>query len=374
MLAFAEKIAAAMGAPRTISLAVKNISDLDAARVSWVDSDLRAELSRAGFQVSAAGAEEIEVNVTLSKNVDGYVWVAEIRSQAGEQVVIEAVNQPRAAQESARTAPVLRKSVVVQRTESLLDFAETAGPEGARSLLLLEPDRVVILQGQGDHRMEHAAAPISHSHPWPRDVRGELIAGESGEFRALLPGVLCTGKSSPALTLSCREGPEARWPLDENGGALWFAADRNYFSSSTLRDGAVSSVAPAWYSMAADPANGDARWIGAGADGNARLFEKGQTGSLVLGRWGDDVVSLPAACGANWEVLTTGSGDWTQADQLQIHEITGQSAPLSGQPLEFPGPILALWPGKNGEPARAISRDLQTGMYEAATVSVTCGN
>src|SRR5215831_16760326 len=107
--AFAEKIAAAMGAPRTISLAVKNISDLDAARVSRVDSDLRAELSRAGFQVSAAGAEEIEVNVTLSKNVDGYVWVAEIRSQAGEQVVIEAVKQPQAAQESARTAPVLRK-------------------------------------------------------------------------------------------------------------------------------------------------------------------------------------------------------------------------------------------------------------------------
>ncbi|MGC1969313.1 MAG: hypothetical protein WA673_22825, partial [Candidatus Acidiferrales bacterium] len=59
---------------------------------------------------------------------------------------------------------------------------------------------------------------------------------------------------------------------------------------------------------------------------------------------------------------------------IQIYEIEGQEATAVGQPHEFPGPILALWPADDGKSARVVSRNLQTGMYEASIVSVSCGN
>ena len=70
----------------------------------------------------------------------------------------------------------------------------------------------------------------------------------------------------------------------------------------------------------------------------------------------------------------TGTGDWTQPDHIQIYEIKGHQAVVIGQPLEFSGPILALWPGDDGKSARVVSRNLRTGMYEASIVSVACSN
>jgi hypothetical protein len=86
------------------------------------------------------------------------------------------------------------------------------------------------------------------------------------------------------------------------------------------------------------------------------------------------VVSIAGACGAGWEVLATGAGDWMQKDQIQLYEIRDRKAVALGQPLELPGPTLAAWPSDDGKSARLISRNLETGLYEASIVSVGCGN
>jgi hypothetical protein len=35
---------------------------------------------------------------------------------------------------------------------------------------------------------------------------------------------------------------------------------------------------------------------------------------------------------------------------------------------------VALWPSDDGKSVRAVSRNLQTGMYEASLINLYCGN
>jgi hypothetical protein len=85
-------------------------------------------------------------------------------------------------------------------------------------------------------------------------------------------------------------------------------------------------------------------------------------------------VSIASGCGSAWQVLVTGSGDWTEKDQIQLYEIRDRGAVAIGEPVELTGPILALWAGEDGKSARVISRNLESGLYEASMVSVSCSN
>ena len=92
-------------------------------------------------------------------------------------------------------------------------------------------------------------------------------------------------------------------------------------------------------------------------------------------------------------MLATGTGDSAQPDHIEIYDIRNypesQNAtkPLSpqerlpapqgiavGQPLDFAGPILALWSAEDQKSARAVSLNLQTGMYEGSILTVSCGH
>jgi hypothetical protein len=86
------------------------------------------------------------------------------------------------------------------------------------------------------------------------------------------------------------------------------------------------------------------------------------------------MVSIASGCGSAWQVLVTGSGDWTEKDQIQLYEVRDRGAAAIGEPFELTGPILALWAGEDGRSARVISRNLESGMYEASMVSVSCSN
>ena len=73
-------------------------------------------------------------------------------------------------------------------------------------------------------------------------------------------------------------------------------------------------------------------------------------------------------------MLVTGAGDWTGPDRIQLYQIADKQANAVGEPLQFPGPILSLWPSADFQSARVVVHDLQTGMYEASIVSIGCGN
>ncbi len=372
--AFAEKIFAAAGPPHSVFVSVKNISSIGPAAASSIEQELRSELTHRGFLVAPAVSAESELDVTLSENIDGYLWIAETRSRTGDQVIFTPVRRPRSLEASTRPAPILRNKLLLRQLEALLDFAQLNPPDAVPSLLLLEPDRLTFLQQDGDGWTMRGSAAIPHSRPWPRDLRGHLTVSISGEFKAFLPGILCAGNLSPELKLECREDSAATWPIGEKNFAS-FARDRNYFSGFLLAADAQTTEVPISYSITSQSVEGSLRWILTGTDGNARLAGKDETAAPALGHWGDDIASVTPACGgAGWNVLATGTGDWTQRDHLQTYEIVGSNATPVGQPLEFSGPVVALWPSDDGRSVRTVSRNLETGMYEGSIVSLSCGN
>jgi hypothetical protein len=91
-------------------------------------------------------------------------------------------------------------------------------------------------------------------------------------------------------------------------------------------------------------------------------------GNIVEGH-----TALASTCSGSPLTLSTGPGDWTEPDFIQAYGDKTQREPIA-QPIQFPGPILALWPSEDGKTARVVSRNLQTGAYEASIMSVSCGD
>ena len=87
---------------------------------------------------------------------------------------------------------------------------------------------------------------------------------------------------------------------------------------------------------------------------------------------GGDAATVGLACDARPVVLATGKGDWTQADFVQTYEMdtSGRAAAvLTGSPVAFAGPVIALWSTGTSGVARAVVRDLKSGNYEAWVVT-----
>ena len=95
--------------------------------------------------------------------------------------------------------------------------------------------------------------------------------------------------------------------------------------------------------------------------------------AMMQGSIVESDAALASTCSGSPLMLSTGSGDWTVRDFIQAYEDKNQREPIA-QPIQFPGPILALWPAEDGKTARVVSRNLQTGAYEASIVSVSCGD
>ena len=72
-------------------------------------------------------------------------------------------------------------------------------------------------------------------------------------------------------------------------------------------------------------------------------------------------------------MLATRPGDWTVNDALAAYEIVEDKTVATGEPIDFPGPVMSLWPQPGGAAAAAVVLDRNAGFYEAYTVTLTCG-
>jgi len=221
----------------------------------------------------------------------------------------------------------------------------------------------------------HETRPVPQLFP-SRDVRGRLTLTDATHVTALVGGMRCEGSWNPDFALDCRENGNQQWPM---GSFTWqLDPSRNYFSGRVSFSNSLETKFPPFYSAAAPPGSltgqNASRWVVAGLDGDAQLLGRAAEPALSFAGWGSEFVSVASACNAAWQVLATGPQDWTQADWIQLYEIDSRRAVAVGQPLSVPGPVLALWSFDDGRSARMISRNLQTGMYEASMVSISCGN
>jgi hypothetical protein len=333
-------------------------------------------------RVVRSGPSQAQVVVTLSENLQGLLWVAEIhRGGPAPQEIPPDVVMIQVARPATETLPApgatlaLRKTLVYEQSEPILDLAVTEPPGAAGPrLLVLDPERVATYRKQGDEWVIAQSLPIPRSRPWPRDPRGRLAVRQDGRFDAFTPGTECQGEMLPSLTLECRASDDA-WPISLAGPAemsAHFVTDRNYFDGKLTLAGKELRV-PMFFTAAAIPSAGRPLIVLAGLDGRTRIFGGKPEPIGALDGWGSDLAAIQSGCGSGWQILSTRSGDLTQPDSVRAFSLRDGTAAEASAPVEFPGPITALWPDESGRTARAVARDPRTGEYEAFTLSISCG-
>jgi hypothetical protein len=311
--ALAAKIAAAVKPSRAISLDIKNISSLGAADVEAIRKTLEAELQTQGLRIGSADAH---VEVTLSENGDGYVWVAETRRNAKQEnsprVAIVSVGKAKMNSANEKSALlVLSNRRIWDQPSEFLDFLviETPVNMASSTLMVLEPDRLVYYRSSTPEWRLWETISFPQIGHRSRMVQGGIDAGVQKVWG---PGGECSGELADPARVNC---------------------------SANIAVQAEPRVAA-----------------------NIPEREPHQT-QLLSERCGDKSVAL-----------ASGNGDWTQPDALQAYllsDLVRSNAVPSGSPIEFDGPIMSAH-GDEKESLRAIVHNLKTGNYEGYIVTATC--
>jgi hypothetical protein len=356
---------------------------------------LLTQLAARGVRLVSAEQAAANVRVSLSGSLQSYVLVAEIQLGTNEKANppsdktannadlaerrIVMVSLPRPATravESEAAAMVLHKTLLWAQAEQILDVAVL---EGNPAHMLVLDSRSVTFYRQQDGRWQvEQSLAITHSRPWPRDLRGRLEVRKDHVFDAYLPGVLCRSTATSPLAMNCFDGDDA-WPIGTNTFNLNanFVSARNYFSGGLLPGGPgpgtgkQMTTAP-FYSAAAVPRGESMWWLLASVDGRVHLLD-GVT-EQVMGKMerGSDIASVRSGCGSGWQVLATGTGEGSR-DTVQAFEISDRAPAAASAALEVDGSITALWTDSGEAGAVAVAHHSETGGYEAFRLSVTCG-
>jgi hypothetical protein len=363
----ARKIAALTG-PGAIALEVNNRSSLRPAEIDQARAALVAELGALGVQVVESG-QAAAVRVTFSENARSYLWIAQVRQGADEQLVMLSVAGAPAAPGLGSASPVsLHRTLLWSQGAPILDATLLAGGN-PQHLLVLDPEQVTLFSRQGGQWRQETVFPIPHAHPWPRDLRGRIVFNREHLFDVYLPGMVCGAVLSSPLAMACREADDP-WPLAAGSADVrgFFSPARNFFTGVVAPAIGRQNTFPPFYSAAALPRQQYVLWVLAAVDGSVHLVD-GVNDLTPRLPWGSDIATVKSACASGWQIVATsrsGSGDSLRAYQILDRE----PAPL-GAPTQFNGPLTALWSKDDGS-AVAVEHNPDTDRYEAYSLDVVC--
>jgi hypothetical protein len=369
----ARRTAQQTGSPSNISFNVKNSSSLSASDVAEIRHAVESQLSSAGMRIVRPDQSVADLELTLSQNVQGWLWVAELRHGTNsEAILIPILTHQAPPLPGVSSAMTLHKTFLWAQPDAtpVLDVAILGGGSNPNTLLVLDASMVALYRMQSSHWELEQAQPIARSRPWPRDLRGRLMIGHDRKFEAYLPGMKCAGSADSGLTMECRNADDP-WPLGANDdGPRAFFGARNFFTGAFA--GGISTGAagpyPFFSAAGAHPDFKEALFL-AQTNGVLHLNGSSTEGFAV---WGSDLAGIKSSCGRNWQVLSAGAGDYTQPDSIQAGEVEGSVISAVSAPVDFPGPVTALWPASDSNTAIAVSKNLSTGRYEAFSLSITC--
>lgn len=372
----AAKIVAAAG-QKNMAVEVLNRSSLSSVASDDIRRNLLTQLAVLGAHFVPLEQATVTVRVSLSEDLQSYVWVAEIRQGANAASIVM-ISLPRSAPlpvEPEGAAIVLRRIPLWSQSERILDVAVT-GSNPAR-LLVLDGNAVTSYRLQDNRWQLEQALPIAHSQPWPRDLRGRLVLVNSKDlaFEAYLPGVHCRSLANAPPAMTCYDSDDP-WPVGSDLAVLnaSFTSTRNFFGGALSPAVGKQTAAPAFYSAAAVPRAQGTSWLLAAVDGQVHLLD-GITDQVVekLG-WGSDIASVHSGCGPGWQVLVTGRSDGrNDNDTVRAFEMAGREPAAASSPLEVSGAITALWTESGGASVVAVTHNSETGRYEAFRLILACG-
>jgi len=362
----ARQAAAFAGTGQPVSVEYRNVSSLGPAELGQARSAFEAALKEAGLRVSDV-APVAELRLTLSENRAQYLLVGEARKGDERQVWVAAWK--RAAPATALPGVALDRKLVWEQEEQILDVAFPAA-----GMLVLSPSKVTLFTRQNGAWEPRQAVPLAPGKPWPRDLRGRLrVTGAS--FQAFLPGMACQGAAEPALSMECRPGDEP-WVLESGSRAPLlanFAAGRNYFDGRVATGTGLRKTMAPFYSAASAGEPDRLLWLLAMLDGRTQIFDAWLDPVGAVASWGSDIAGTAASCGGGSQVLATRPGDAGEPDAIQAFAIANRAALPLTAPVEFAGPVTALWP-LSATSALAVMQDPLTGRYAAYVITVVCGS
>ncbi len=369
----AAKIAAVTG-PGAVTVNFSNRSSISRTDADEIRRGLLTQLAALGARFVNAEQAAATVQVSLSEDLQNYVWVAEIHQGSNESSVVM-VSLPRPETQSIgheAATLALRKTLLWSQEDRILDVAVLDG--NPSHMLVLASNAVAVYTLHDGRWQPDQSIAITHLRPWPRDLRGRLALRKDHLFDAFLPGVFCRSTTSAPLAINCYESDDP-WPLgtDQLSLSAFFTPARNYFTGALAPGVGKQTTAPAFYSAAPLPREKYTVWLFATVDGQVHLLD-GITDQTAgkLG-WGSDIAGVRSGCGFGWQILATRSGV-SPDDTVRAFEFLDREPIGVSQPLEFNGSISALWTESGGSSAIAVSRNSETGRYEAFRLIITCGH
>lgn len=337
-----------------------------------------AELASAGMTFPQASMQQATatVHITLSSSFQGFLWVTDVTQAAAHKLFFSSV-VPLAASTAPPAAPqlTLQKTFLLSSPDPILDVqflpTQTGSPE---SLLVLQPkliERFIQINATWELQSQWS---IQADTLRPRDLRGRLQQGQNG-LEAVLPGIACEiALLAPMVSASCKPSEE---PWEVSAGLSMYStllaqlsAQTNLFTSSAFPGLQFESLTMFEPGTVTSPSGGFVPLIATLPDGRALLFEGSATPVASFTGWGSDIAALWSRTRQRWPILVTRDSDWTQPDAIQAFDIVEHQAVPVSAPVDFDGPITALWSEGENE-ALAVSRNLKTGLYEAYLLRAT---
>jgi hypothetical protein len=364
-----EKIAAITG-PGVIALDVVNRSSISSADAEQIRRELTSLLAATGIRVWQPDQAAATVKLTLSENLQNYVWVAQIQQATNEaSIVMVSAGRPSTVS-SAQTAPplALHATPLVSQSEPILDLAIIEG--SPRRILVLGATGVTIHEFRDGHWAPGQSFIIKTPVALPRDLRGRIFLRKDHLFDAYLPGLICR---SSGLNMNCQQSDDP-WPLENEdlGVSGFFSPARNFFTGALVPGIGKQKSAPTFYSAAAVPRQNYTLWAFTGLDGQLHLLDGINDQVATKIHWGSDIAGVRTACRQTAQVIATAPGEDSQ-DSLQAFEFPDREPQAVSQKLALQGAVTALWTAQTGDTATAVIRNSDTGKYDAVQINLTCG-
>jgi len=381
--ALADQIAAILG-PGQAHLTLRNLSKLPADDIPAIRRLLEDDLKARGVQ--ASGAESANtVRITLSENLRGRLWVAEVMEGSETRVAMVRVDAAGMEQQVPASGLVLRTQTLLTTTGPVLAALETAD-----ALVAVEPEEIVLFTRAADGWKEQARAAIGQRKGLTQDPRSAIVLTHDGQgFEASLAGMACAGSLQPPQSgapwpMHCRASDDP-WPLapsqtsptsgDSNATLrAFYNAARNYFTGVLNPSAGVDL--PPFFTAALLPRPDGAGLLLGGINGKVQLIETSALKPVTGTRdWGSDFAALHSGCGAGTQIIASGSGE-ALSDSLRAYEIPALEAIPSSTPLTVDGAVTALWTAPDGKSVLAVVRHAaaqnQADTYEVDRVTASC--
>ncbi len=368
---FSKKIVALTGPRQTVTLSVRNISSLSDSEVAAVSAALETELRAVGLRLATKINGAPELRITLSENLQGFLWIAEFLRDGGRDVAMVAVPKVSVTVTAATTQRLtLQSKLIYEQDEPILDFG--FGPSDAR-LFVVGHSQIAKYAPDGGSWKLTQSDQLPQMVQLSRDPIADLRF-DAESFWLLFAGFQCHGGPQASLPMMCSNLAENRDSASPQKSQIspQIVPGRNFYRSLDLNE----SEHPLHYGEVWLYQDGKTVLVKTGLDGAAWILRQGGAGADEATKfgWGSQLGIVKSGCGKGTQLLVTAPGDWTDPDTIQAVEFDGVQPISVAPPLLMPGPVMKLNFVPLFETALAVVHNLKTNRYEAHIITLSCGH